>query len=136
MARRRGRSRLHLVEVDRRVARRKRAAAQVEFDRANLEKADTDNNLDIQATEAKVAVAKVAIRQSEINLSYCRIYSPIDGCTGEVKVQPGDLIGPSASRHDPTELTTVQQLDPIGVESRSTHASSAGLPSRLKRDWP
>jgi len=104
------------VEVERRIALRIRAAAQVEVARIGLEKAEIDYKLDIHAAEARVAVAKSALRQSELNLGNCRIYSPIDGRAGEAKVQPGDPVGPSARSQTLSELTTVQQLDPMGVD--------------------
>ena len=50
------------VEVERRIALRNRAAAQVEVARIGLEKAEIDYKLDIHATEARVAVAESYVR--------------------------------------------------------------------------
>ena len=82
-----------------------------------------------------------AVRQSEINLDYCRIHSPIDGRVGAVKVHPGDLVEPSARSQDRDELTTIQQLDPIGVDipvdsrflPRAASAIRQGLPVKIVR---
>ncbi len=131
----------HAEEVERRIALRMRAAAGVEAAKTELERARADHDLTIQAAEAGVAVAESAVRQSEINLDYCRIHSPIDGRVGAVKVHPGDLVEPSARSQDRDELTTIQQLDPIGVDipvdsrflPRAASAIRQGLPVKIVR---
>ena len=123
------------VEIQRRIALRIRAAARVQVAKIDSEKAGIDHVLNIRAAEAAVAVARSAIRQSEMNLGNCRVYSPIDGRVGEVKVRHGDLVGPAAKRQEHRELTTVQQVDPIGVairlESRFLGRVAASGQSRL-----
>jgi membrane fusion protein, multidrug efflux system len=63
------------------------------------------------SSRAAVQAAKAAVRKSEIDLSFTKITSPIDGIAGISKAQLGDLVGnPGAP-----ELTTVSTLDPIKV---------------------
>jgi len=59
--------------------------------------------------EAAVEAAQAALRQAELNLSWTRVTSPIDGISGIAIAQIGDLVGIT------TVLTTVSQLDPIKV---------------------
>jgi len=65
----------------------------------------------IQANkEAKAAVvsAKAQVDQSQLNLEFTKINSPIDGIPGIARAQIGDLVGPAGG-----ELTTVSTIDPI-----------------------
>ncbi len=61
---------------------------------------------------AKAAVhsAQAAVEQAQLNLSFTRLTSPIDGIAGSATAQIGDLVGPQTS-----ELTTVSTTDPIKV---------------------
>jgi RND family efflux transporter MFP subunit len=101
-------------DVDRADANRKKAEAQVDADRASLEQSKADYDVNIQSAEASVASATAALKEAEINLSYCRIFSQIDGRIGQALVKVGNLVGPSAGS-EYTELATVKQLDPMGV---------------------
>ncbi len=73
---------------------------------------DLDDAIGREASgRAAVQAAKAAVRKAEIDLSFTRITSPIDGIAGISKAQLGDLVGnPGAP-----ELTTVSTLDPIKV---------------------
>ena len=53
-------------------------------------------------------------RRRQINLGYCEMYAPIDGRIGELKVKVGNLVGDAGL----TELVTIQQLDPMGLDLR------------------
>ena len=64
-----------------------------------------------RAAAATVDSAKAALDEAQLNLGYCRIYSPVDGVAGTAQVRVGNLVGQS----DPTLLTTVSQLDPMRV---------------------
>jgi membrane fusion protein, multidrug efflux system len=73
---------------------------------------DLDDAIGREASSrAAVQAAKAAVRKAEIDLSFTRIISPIDGIAGISKAQLGDLVGnPGAP-----ELTTVSTVDPIKV---------------------
>ena len=67
-----------------------------------------DNDLQSQlAAEAAIVSAQAALSTAELNLSFTRITSPIDGLAAIATVQLGDLVNPSSL------LTTVSQVDPI-----------------------
>lgn len=67
-----------------------------------------------QAAEAEAAVqADIAnVTQAELNLSYCRMYSPFDGRIGRRYVDVGNLVGAGG---EATKLATIVQLDPLYV---------------------
>ena len=63
-----------------------------------------------EATQATVHADQAAVERSRLDLSYCSIRSPIDGRTGSVMVQVGNLVKPN----DVT-LVTINQVAPIYV---------------------
>jgi RND family efflux transporter MFP subunit len=64
-----------------------------------------------EANKATIEAAKAALEQAELNLTYTKVTSPIDGVAGLNQSQIGDLVGgPSGPI-----LTTVSTLDPIRV---------------------
>ncbi len=60
------------------------------------------------SSRANVEADQAAVEQTELNLGYTRITSPINGLAGFANAQVGDLVGPSSGA-----LTTVSQVDPI-----------------------
>ena len=62
---------------------------------------------------ATVAADKAAIDMAQLNLSYTQIRSPVDGKTGPIQIQPGNMI--SASGNTGAALVTIAQVKPIKV---------------------
>ena len=63
------------------------------------------------SAEAQVLAAQAQVRKAELNLSFTRITSPIDGIAGEADAQIGDLVGTAQS----LVLTSVSTVNPIKV---------------------
>lgn len=63
-------------------------------------------------TEADVQVQNAQVKNAQINLSYCYMYSPFDGIIGKKYVDVGNLVGGT----EDTLLAYVVQLNPIYVE--------------------
>ncbi len=85
-----------------------------------------------EALAAQLGIDKAAIATAKLNLGYCMITSPIDGVTGLVNAQVGDLVGPSGPVSGPV-LTTVSTLDPIKAiytMSEQDYLSCRKLPSQ------
>jgi membrane fusion protein (multidrug efflux system) len=101
-------------DLDKSIAQKKKSAAQVDADRASAAEAVSDYTIDIETARANVAKSEAAVEDARINLNYCRMYSPIDGRIGELKVKIGNLVGDTGQ----TELVTIQQLDPMGLDLR------------------
>ncbi|MGO8968180.1 MAG: efflux RND transporter periplasmic adaptor subunit [Myxococcaceae bacterium] len=73
---------------------------------------DLDNALASQeAAVGQMQASKAALEQSKLNLSYTKIYSPVDGIVGTAQVNIGNLVGQGT----PTLLTTVSQVEPAKV---------------------
>jgi membrane fusion protein (multidrug efflux system) len=85
------------------VARDKPLAAQNAIPQKQL---DTDVATQA-ANQAQLDAAKAQLTQAELNLSWTRVYSPIDGIAGVSSSQVGNLVGTT------TNMTTVSQVNPI-----------------------
>jgi membrane fusion protein (multidrug efflux system) len=82
------------------------AKAQVQAANAQVETAQAQ----IQAASAAVEQAKAAVATAQVNLSFTRLSSPIDGLAGQAQQQVGALVSPSSG-----PVTTVSTVDPIKV---------------------
>jgi len=130
-------------EVQRKQALHQRDAAQVEAEKASLDQAKADFETQIVAAQADIAGAKARVADAQIELSYCRMSSPINGRAGLAKVKLGNVVGPATGGGigDYTELVVVRQLDPMGVDmtvssrylDRITRLISQGLPIEIFR---
>ena len=64
-----------------------------------------------EAYEATIAADKAAVDNAKVQLSYCFIRSPIDGRTGNLMVQIGNLV----KANDVPILVTINQVTPVYV---------------------
>ena len=94
--------------------------SQQEVDNAAANLADADGQ--VQAAEAQ-------LRQAELNLSYTRIQSPLEGVAGIALVRVGNLVG----QDGPTLLTTVSSTDPVRVNFPMSEVDYVRYPERFKR---
>ena len=132
-------------DLDKAEADRKRWESQVEADRAHLNQARSDYAVAIASAQAQVSAATAAVRDAELNLGYCRMYAPLEGRIGEARVKVGNLVGPDPAGGGAfTDLATIQQLDPMGVDlrlssrdlDRITALIEGGLAAHLTRPGP
>ena len=63
------------------------------------------------ALDATVRADQATIENAKINLGYCSIYAPMDGRTGSLLVQPGNLV-----KNNDTSLVVINQIAPIYVD--------------------
>lgn len=63
------------------------------------------------ALEAAVDADRAAVENARVQLSYCRIYSPVTGRTGGLLVNEGNLV----RTNDAAALVTINQVSPIYV---------------------
>lgn len=63
------------------------------------------------ALEATVLADKAAVENARLQLSYCFIHSPIDGCTGSLLAHQGDMIKANADN----PMLVIHQIQPIYV---------------------
>ncbi len=109
------------------------AKAQLAKDTANLQSAQNDqrrytalyaqNAISQQVRDQAVATAqadaatveadKAAVNIAAENLGYTRIVSPIDGKTGPIMIQPGNVIMVAGASNTASPLVTITQIQPI-----------------------
>ena len=63
------------------------------------------------AAEAVVEADKAAVESAKVQLSYCYIYSPVNGRVGSLLVNEGNLV----RVNDGTPLVVINQINPINV---------------------
>jgi membrane fusion protein, multidrug efflux system len=122
------------------------ARAMLLRDQAQLKNANRDNQLyenlnklgavsrqqrDTSATNVEVLAATVAadeaaINVAQLNLGYTEIRSPVDGKTGPMLIQPGNMIVTGGA-----PLVTIAQIQPIKI---SFNLPQADLPLILARE--
>lgn len=74
----------------------------------DFEKYETD----VDAAEAKTTLDKAELALAQINLDYCSIRSPVNGVTGKVLVDPGNIV---LANNGPT-LANVKAIDALYVD--------------------
>ncbi|HEY6462779.1 MAG TPA: efflux RND transporter periplasmic adaptor subunit [Polyangiaceae bacterium] len=90
---------------------------------------DLDNaTANLADTEAQINAAQAAVQTSQLNLSYTRLKSPIDGVAGLALVRVGNLVG----QDGPTLLTTVSQTDPIRINFSLSEVDYVRHPERFR----
>jgi RND family efflux transporter MFP subunit len=69
---------------------------------------DLDTDLTTQeAMKSQLQAAKASLANAQLNLTWTKVYSPIDGIAGVSNSQIGDLVGST------TKMATVSQINPI-----------------------
>jgi membrane fusion protein, multidrug efflux system len=64
-----------------------------------------------EAARAIAAADRAAVENARLQLAYCEIRSPMDGRTGSLQVQAGNLV----KANDTTSLVTINQITPVYV---------------------
>lgn len=67
-----------------------------------------------ESAVSKIAALEANVEQSQFNLDFCKITSPVEGIAGIAQAQVGDLVGTANS----TVLTSVSTLDPMKIVFR------------------
>jgi multidrug efflux system membrane fusion protein len=78
----------------------------------SVQQSDTSQtNADVMS--ATVAADKAALDMARLNLDYTQIRSPVDGKTGPILVQPGNMV--TSSNGQTSALVTIAEVRPIKV---------------------
>jgi multidrug efflux system membrane fusion protein len=83
-----------------------------------------------QADDARAGYleALAAVQTARLNLEYARITSPIDGKTGAIQVQPGNMIATGMT----TPLVTITQIQPVKVSFSLPQADLPRVQARAR----
>jgi len=111
------------TEAENNVTRDRPLAAQNAIPQKQL---DTDIST-LAATTAQVNAAKANMVQAELNLSWTKVLSPIDGLAGVSNSNVGDLVGTT------TKMTTVSQVNPIRAYFNISESDYLGRAQEISR---
>ncbi len=114
------------LELDAATAAEKSAKANVDAKQANLTNLEASVKYTIERADAEVSAAKARVIQAQLDLSYCDIYSPINGVIGFLQVDEGNLVG----RGDATLLATVSLSNPLLVDFNISEVEYLKLTNR------
>lgn len=88
----------------------KRDAALAQHDFASHQQVDNDAEA-VRQLQATVQGDQAAVQTAQLDLSFCRIVSPIDGVVGFQQINVGNLIQSGSNQG----IVTITQIDPISV---------------------
>lgn len=84
----------------------------------------------VEALVATVAADSAAARLAQVTLGYAQIRSPIDGKTGPLLVQPGNLV--NATGGTPLPLVTIAQVQPVKLSFSLPQSDLPRIQARQK----
>lgn len=99
-------ARSNQLEADRQLQRNRSLISRQAISQAVLDQSETS----LESAKATTASAEARVEQAELNLSYTRIKSPMDGRIGTAAFSVGSFVGTSSGA-----LARVVQVDPIRV---------------------
>ncbi len=76
--------------------------------------------------DARVQAGIAAVETAKLNLEYCKIFSPIDGRTGERLVDPGNIVN-GGMQGTGSSMLVIQRLDPIYADFTITESELASV---------
>lgn len=109
---------LPVQDLERSAAQYSKAEAQVDSDRAQLEQSEADYETHIFRAQSTLQAAEADVRSAELELSYCRVHSPIDGQISSRTYDVGNYITTGTS----SALATIVRLSPIYVNITPSEA--------------
>ena len=87
-----------------------------------------DNDIaSLNASKAQVVADQAALDNAKLNLSWTKIYSPIEGIAGVSNSQIGDLVGTT------TKMTVVSQVNPIWAYFNISESQYLGIAEKISR---
>jgi multidrug efflux system membrane fusion protein len=82
---------------------------------AGTRQALEDQEATVASDKGAVEADQANVDTAAINLGYTEIRSPIDGKTGPILIQPGNVIAVTGTSSSTTPLVTISQVSPIKV---------------------
>jgi len=102
-------SRVNLANAESDLSRVKPLAAENAISQIDLDAAQARYDASIEAVKA----AEANLRAAQLELSYTKVYAPIDGVIGKTRANEGDFVGASPST---VVLTTISYIDTMAVQ--------------------
>jgi len=120
-------SQINLANAESDLSRIKPLAAENAISQIDLDAAQAR----YEASKESVKAAEAGLRAAELQLSYTKVYSPIEGVIGKSRAYEGDYVGASAST---VVLTTVSYINTMAVQFYLTQAEYLEAARRIQAD--
>jgi membrane fusion protein, multidrug efflux system len=99
----------------------------VQASRASYDNVVLNQKVTTDQAQAAVLAGEAAVKNAELDLSYCTITAPMDGLIGQRMVSVGNLVG----RGEPTLLATLSALDPLRVSFALSESEYLKIAERM-----
>ena len=119
-----------LADMDEASAALKAREAELESARASLSQAEALYETSILTCRAQRESAAIAVRNAELDLSYCRMKAPIDGRISRSNIDVGNLISESGA----AVLATIVRMEPIHAYATISESDLERTPVLRKID--
>lgn len=120
-------SQIDMVNAQSDLSRIKPLAAENAISQIDLDSAQAKYDASIEGVKA----AQANLRAAELELSYTRVYSPVDGVIGKTNAYVGDFVGASPN---PVILTTVSYINTMAVRFFLTQSEYLEAARKLMED--
>jgi membrane fusion protein, multidrug efflux system len=114
-------------DLDNALTQQKVAKSNVDAGKANYDTVVLNQKVSVDQATAAVLAGDAAVKNAELDVSYCAITAPMDGLIGQRLVSPGNLVG----RGEPTLLATISTLDPLRVSFAISEAEYIKIAARM-----
>ena len=92
-----------------------------------------DQEATVASYRGSVEADQANVDTASINLGYTEIRSPIDGKTGPILIQPGNVIAVTGTSSSTTPLVTISQVSPIKVSFSLPQIDLSRIQARQRR---
>lgn len=99
---------------------------------AGTQQALDDQQATVASDRGAVEADQANVDTAAINLDYTQIRSPIDGKTGPILIQPGNVIAVTGTSPSTTPLVTVSKVSPIKVSFSLPQADLSRIQARQR----
>jgi membrane fusion protein, multidrug efflux system len=114
-------------DLDNALTQQKVANSNVDAAKANYDTVVLNQKTSVDQATAAVMAGEAAVKNADLDVSYCTITAPMDGLIGQRLVSPGNLVG----RGEPTLLATISTLDPLRVSFAISEAEYLKIAARM-----
>jgi len=107
-------------------------SAKAKFERySRLKAQNAISPQDVDDAQAAYLEAKANVETAQLNLGYTSIHSPVNGKTGPILIQPGNMVAASTASTNATPLVTINEIQPVKVSFSLPQSDLPRIQARL-----
>ncbi len=91
-------------------------SAKAKFERyTRLKSQNAISPQDVDEAQASYLEAKAQAESARLNLEFTKIHSPVNGKTGPILIQPGNMVSASTASTNATPLVSINEIQPVKI---------------------